>query len=142
VPSWAKGKNSIARPSIDKWWEVEKDPAIDGVMTYHDAILDSRSGKPRRIFIIRDSTRSGFHWGVGERNGLVRFRNVPVGSRVFLRFVGRRDTGNVIDGQRQTVIEFDARAETELPHPIPVADPRTSTGGRATPPGSDDDIPF
>ncbi len=142
MPHWARNSQSIAKPNIDKWWKPDEDKPINGVMVWHEAILDQRSGAPRRIFVVRDSERQGFHWGVGERSGLVKLRNVPVGSRVFVRCIGRRKTGNVIDGEDQTILDFDVRAETVLPQAIPVSVPVAGRGAPPSTPASDEDVPF
>lgn len=111
-------------------------------MAFHGSIM--RDGRHQRIYIVRDSSRKGFHYGIGERAGLVGLRRVPIGARVWICFLSRRETGNVIEGERQTIMDFDVRPERTEDHDlVAVASAPSSGGGRGgTPPGSDEDIPF
>lgn len=142
-PAWAKSKGNVAKPNIDAWFKFDKPgDAIDGVMAFHGSI--NRDGRQQRIYILRDSTRKGFHVGVGERAGLVGLRRVPVGSRVWICFLSRRKTGQLIEGEEQTIMDFDVRPEHTVDHDI-AAVASSGSSGRSpggVPPGSDDDIPF
>lgn len=77
---------------------------------------DPNTGEVRRIFIVRDAS-AGFHWGVSERHALKGLRQVPNAARVWLEYKGERETGKLINGEKQTVMEFDVIADKTRPAP-------------------------
>lgn len=109
-------------------------------MAWQGDIIDKDRNRTRRIFIIREGAA---YWGVSERSGITELRRVANGTRVWLACKGKRSTGKMINGEPQTVLDFDLIVGRLENAPVVVMAPiPQESAGPSVPPGSDDDVPF
>lgn len=134
TPAWIKNAPRIDRPDIKHWYKPEDGP-LDGTLIWRGRLEHYQTGDTYNAYAIREAS-TGDIIGMSERAGLRDLRTVKVGSKVFIRPIGKKqlDNGRAFD-------QFEIFAEQQEPLPEP-----TKGAGRSEPeqggPAQSEDVPF
>ena len=109
-PEWIRHARRFDRPKIDYWFKPEHSP-LDGVLIWRGTQPYPRTGAICNIYAIQDAN-TGHTVGVSERVALRDLRQVGIGSRVYIEFVGYKTLPSGFDMQ-----EFKLYVEDTQPEP-------------------------
>ena len=121
----------IDRPDIKRWFKPEDGP-IDGTMIWKGRLEQYQTGDTYNAYAIREAS-TGDIIGMSERAGLRDLRTVKVGSKVFIRPIGKKqlDNGRSFD-------QFEIFAEQQEPLAEPTKGAGKSEPGQGSPAQADD----